>query len=52
MISVLPIMTFAEEGSEFQVIILGIATIGLVGTYVVIPIVVGFKIHRRLRSRK
>lgn len=53
MISTLSIMTFAEERSEFQVIVFGISTIGLVvGTYIVIPIVVGFKIHGLLRSRK
>jgi hypothetical protein len=53
MISVLSIMTLAEEGSEFQVITLGISTIGLVvGMYVVTPIVVGFKVHRHLKSRK
>ncbi|PIY90178.1 MAG: hypothetical protein COY74_02890 [Nitrosopumilales archaeon CG_4_10_14_0_8_um_filter_34_8] len=53
MISVLSIMTLAEEGSEFQVITLGISTIGLVvGIYVITPIVVGFKVHRHLKSRK
>ncbi len=48
MITTLSIMTFAQEDSESDVIILGISTIGLiVGMYVVAPIVV---IHK-LRSK-
>lgn len=53
MITTLSIMTLAEEDSEFQVITLGTSTIGLVvGMYIVVPIVVGFKINRHIKSRK
>lgn len=51
MISILSIMTFAEEGSELQVIILGISTIVLVvGMYFVIPSIVLIKIRNHFRS--
>ncbi|HWP78927.1 MAG TPA: CFI-box-CTERM domain-containing protein [Candidatus Nitrosotenuis sp.] len=51
MISALSIMTFAEEGSELQVIVLGISTIVLViGMYFVIPSIVLIKIRNRFRS--
>ena len=48
LITALSVMTLAEENSEFQVILFGISTIGLiVGMYVVAPVAVIWKIHTR-----
>jgi hypothetical protein len=53
MLSSLSIMTLAEDGSEAQVLGLGISVIVLnLGMYIVAPTVVGFKIHKHLKSRK
>jgi len=48
MITTLSIMTLADENSEFQVITLGISTIGLVvGMYVVAPVILVWKVRKR-----
>ena len=48
MITTLSIMTLAEEGSEFHVVLFGLSTIGLiVGMYVVVPTAVIWKITKR-----
>ena len=51
MITILSIMTLADEESEFQVIVLGLFTIGLiVGLYIVIPITIIQKIKNLKHS--
>ena len=48
MVTALSIMTLAQEGSEFQVILFGISTIGLIiGMYVVAPVTLVWKIQVR-----
>ena len=52
MLSTLSIMTFADVGSEAEVLGLGMSVIALnLGMYVVAPALAGFTIHRRIRSR-
>lgn len=47
MITTLSIMTLADENSEFDVIFLGLSTIGLiVGMYIVAPVVVIYKVKK------
>mgnify|MGYP001255320227 FL=1 len=53
MLSSLSIMTLAEDGSEAQVLGLGISVIVLnLGMYIAAPTVIGFKVHKHLKSRK
>ena len=53
MISTFSIMTLADDGSEIEVLGLGIFVIALnLGMYVVAPTIVSFKINRHLKSRK
>ena len=48
MVTALSIMTLVQEGSEYQVILFGISTIGLIiGMYVVAPVAVVWKIQKR-----
>ena len=52
MVSTLSIMTLADGGSEAEVLGLGISVIALnLGMYVAAPALVGFAVHRRLRSK-
>ena len=51
MISTLPIMTYADTGSEAQVLGLGISVIALnLAMYVAIPALAGFAIHKQIKS--
>ena len=53
MISTLSIMTLADHGSDAQVLGLGISVIALnLGMYIAAPTVIGFKVHKHLKSRK
>ena len=53
MISTLSIMTLAEDGSDAQVLGLGISVIALnLGMYIAAPTIIGFKVHKHLKSRK
>ena len=53
MISTLSIMELAEQGSEIEVLGLGVLVIALnLGMYVAAPAFVGLAINRSLRSRK
>ncbi|EGG42102.1 hypothetical protein Nlim_1117 [Candidatus Nitrosarchaeum limnium SFB1] len=53
MISTLSIMTLAEGGSDAQVLGLGISVIVLnLGIYIAAPTVIGFKVHKHLKSKK
>ncbi len=53
MITSLSIMTLAEDGSEMDVLGLGISVIALnIGMYIVAPTLVGITIHRCIRSRR
>ncbi len=53
MISTLSIMTLADNGSEVEVIGLGISIIALnIGMYVAAPVAIGFTLSKRLKSRK
>src|SRR3989338_1813172 len=53
MISTLSIMTLAEDGSDAEVLGLGISVIALnLGMYIAAPAVIGFKVHKHLKSRK
>jgi len=53
MISTLSIMTLAEDGSEVEVLGLGISVIALnLGMYIAAPALIGFKVHNHLKSRK
>ena len=53
MISTLSIMTFADQGSEAEVLGLGISVIALnLGMYFVVPALIGFKIHSHIKSKK
>ena len=52
MISTLSIMTLAEGGSDVEVLGLGISVIVLnLGMYVTAPAMIGFKVHRHIKSR-
>lgn len=52
MISTLSIMSLAEDGSEVEVLGLGISVIALnLGMYVAAPALVGFKVHNHFKSR-
>jgi len=52
MISTLSIMTLADEGSEADILGFGISVIALnLGIYIAAPALVGFKLHRFLKSR-
>jgi len=53
MISSLSIMTLAEDGSEVEVLGLGISVIALnLGMYIAAPALIGFKVHTHIKSRK
>jgi hypothetical protein len=53
MISTLSIMTLAEDGSDAEVLGLGISVIALnLGMYIAAPTVIGFKVHKYLKFRK
>jgi len=53
MISSLSIMTLAEDGSEVEVLGLGISVIALnLGMYIAAPALIGFKVHNHIKSRK
>ena len=52
MISTLSIMTLAEGGSEAEVLGLGLSVIALnLGMYIAAPALIGFKVHRHIKSR-
>ena len=52
MISSLSIMTLAEDGSEAQVLGLGLSVIALnLGMYIAAPALIGFKVHRHFKTR-
>ena len=53
MVSTLSIMTLAQDGSEAEVLGLGISVIALnLGMYVAAPALIGFKVHKHIKSRK
>ncbi len=53
MISTLSIMTLADNDSEVEVLGLGISVIALnLGMYIAAPALIGFKIHKHIKSRK
>jgi hypothetical protein len=53
MLSTLSIMSLADNGSEFEVLGLGISVIALnLGMYIAAPALIGFKVHKHLKSRK
>jgi hypothetical protein len=53
MISTLSIMTLAENGSEAEVLGLGLSVIALnLGMYIAAPAAVGFAAHRYIKSRR
>jgi len=53
MVSSLSIMTLAEDGSEVEVLGLGISVIALnLGMYIAAPALIGFKVHNHIKSRK
>jgi len=53
MISSLSIMTLAEDGSEVEVLGLGLSVIALnLGMYIAAPALIGFKVHQHIKSRK
>jgi len=53
MVSTLSIMTLAEDGSEVEVLGLGISVIVLnLGMYIAAPALIGFKVHNHFKSRK
>ncbi len=53
MVSTLSIMTLAEDGSEVEVLGLGISVIALnLGMYIAAPAFIGFKVHNHFKSRK
>jgi len=52
MLSTLSIMALADEGSESQVLGLGISVIALnLGMYIAAPAAVGFAVSKHLKSR-
>ena len=53
MLSTLSIMSLADEGSEAEVLGLGISVIALnLGMYIAAPALIGFKVNQHLKSRK
>ena len=53
MISTLSIMSLADDGSESEVLGLGISVIVLnLGMYIAAPALIGFKVHKHIKSRK
>ncbi len=53
MISTLSIMTLADNGSEAEVLGLGISVIALnLGMYIAAPALIGFKVNKHFKSRK
>lgn len=49
MISVLSVMTLANEGSESDVVFFGVSTVGLVvGMYIVTPVIVVWQVRKRI----
>jgi hypothetical protein len=53
MMTSLSIMTLADPGSEAEVLGFGISVIMLnIGMYIAAPTIVGYKVHKRLKSRK
>ncbi len=53
MVSTLSIMTLAEDGSEVEVLGLGISVIALnFGMYIAAPALIGIKVHNHFKSRK
>jgi hypothetical protein len=53
MISTLSIMTLADNDSEVEVLGLGISVIALnLGMYIAAPALIGFKVHKHIKSRK
>ncbi|MBI1662298.1 MAG: hypothetical protein IS860_02150, partial [Nitrosopumilus sp.] len=47
------IMTLAEDGSEVEVLGLGISVIALnLAIYIAAPALIGFKVHKSIKSRK
>ena len=53
MLSTLSIMSLADEGSEVEVLGLGISVIALnLGMYIAAPALVGFKVNQIIKSRK
>ena len=53
MLSTLSIMTLADEGSESQVLGLGISVIALnLGMYIAAPAIIGFKVRSHMKSRR
>ncbi len=53
MVSTLSIMTLAEDGSEVEVLGLGISVIALnLGMYIAVPALIGFKVHNHFKSGK
>ncbi len=53
MVSTLSIITLAEDGSEVEVLGLGISVIALnLGMYIAAPALIGFKVHNHFKSRK
>ena len=53
MLSTLSIMSLADEGSEVEVLGLGISVIALnLGMYIAAPALIGFKVNRIIKSRK
>jgi len=53
MVSTLSIMTLAEDGSEVEVLGLGISVIALnLGMYIAAPALIGFKVYNHFKSRK
>ena len=53
MISTLSIMTLADDGSEVEVLGLGISVIALnLGMYIAAPALIGFKVHNHIKSKK
>jgi hypothetical protein len=46
-------MTLADDGSEIEVLGLGISVIALnLGMYIAAPALIGIKVHKHLKSRK
>ena len=53
MLSTLSIMSLADEGSEVEVLGLGISVIALnLGMYIAAPALIGFKVSQHIKSRK
>ena len=53
MLSTLSIMSLADEGSEVEVLGLGISVIALnLGMYIAAPALIGFKVNQIIKSRK